>query len=528
MKKLPVFKNETYQDFTQKPVADKLRAAIEKVRATFGREYDLVIGGERVKTAQKFESRNPSHKDEVVGVFAKARAEEGRRAVEVAHRAFQTWQFEPVEKRAERMLKVAKLMRQRRNQLVAWCILEAGKTWLEADADVAEAIDFAEWYAREALRLGGPQKTYPFPGEKPELRYIPLGAVVVIPPWNFPSAILSGMTFAALVSGNTVVLKPSSDTPGIGWQIAEILLEVGFPDGVFNFVPGSGATAGNAMVEHPQTRMIAFTGSKEVGLDIVARAARTQPGQIWIKRVIAEMGGKNALVVDESGDLEAAAQGALVSAFGYQGQKCSAGSRIVLHQKIYDLFLEKFIAQVEAIRVGPAEEPSNYMGPVINQGAFTSIMDYIEVGRGEGKLAAGGSGDNSRGFFIQPTVFTDVDPHARIAQEEIFGPVTAVIRANDFEHALEVANCTEYGLTGAVYSRNRQHLERAKERFFCGNLYLNRKCTGAMVGAHPFGGFNMSGTDSKAGGRDYLLLFTQAKAISEKIIKPAKKKRKKR
>jgi 1-pyrroline-5-carboxylate dehydrogenase len=526
MRKLPLFRNETYQDFARKPVAEKLRTAIDKVRAGFGREYDLVIGGKRVKSDQKLESRNPSDKNEVVGVFQKASVEQGRAAVEVAHRAFQTWQYEPAEKRAERLLKVAKLMRERRNQLVAWCILEAGKTWLEADADVAEAIDFAEWYAREAVRLGEPQRTYPLPGEKPELRYVPLGAVVVIPPWNFPSAILSGMTFAALVSGNTVVLKPSSDTPGIGWQIAEILLEVGFPDGVFNFVPGSGSTAGNAMVEHPLTRMIAFTGSKEVGLDIVTRAATTQPGQIWVKRVIAEMGGKNAIIVDESGDIEAAAQGATSSAFGYQGQKCSAGSRVVVHQKVYQQFLDSFVPKVQALKVGPADDPANQMGPVINQGAFDSIMSYIEIGKGEGKLLTGGRGDASRGFFIQPTSFADVDAHARIAQEEIFGPVTAVIRAKDFDHALEVANCTEFGLTGAVYSSNRKNLEKAKERFFCGNLYLNRKCTGAMVGAHPFGGFNMSGTDSKAGGRDYLLLFTQAKAISEKVIQAGKGKKK--
>ncbi|MFQ5664059.1 MAG: L-glutamate gamma-semialdehyde dehydrogenase [Terriglobia bacterium] len=525
MRKLPPFKNESCQDFSKKPAVDTLRTAINKVRATLGREYEIIVGGQRLPAEQKFESRNPSQKDEVVGVFPKASAEQARQAVEVAHQAFQSWQYEPAEKRATRLLRVAQLMRRRRNELVAWCILEAGKTWLEADADVCEAIDFAEWYAREALRLSGPQKTYPFLGEKPELRYLPLGAVVVIPPWNFPAAILCGMTFAALVSGNTVVLKPSSDTPGIGAQIAEIILEARFPDGVFNFVPGSGATAGNAMVEHPRTRMIAFTGSKEVGLDIVERAAKTPPGQIWIKRVIAEMGGKNAVVVDESADLDTAAQEALASAFGYQGQKCSAGSRIVLHQRIYDDFLEKFLPRVKAIKVGPAEDPANYMGPVINQGAFDSILGYIDVGKNEAKLAAGGEGDNRHGFFIQPTVFTEVDPHARIAQEEIFGPVTAVIRAQNFDHALEVANCTEYGLTGAVYSRNRKNLQKAKERFFCGNLYLNRKCTGAMVGAHPFGGFNMSGTDSKAGGHDYLLLFTQAKAISEKITKPSKKKR---
>ncbi len=527
MPKLPPFKNETCQDFSRKPVADKLRAALAQVRSTFGQEYDLIIGGQRLQAPETFVSRNPSNKNEVLGVFPKASAQQARAAVEAAHQAFQQWQYEPAERRAARLFKVARLMRQRRNQLNAWCILEAGKTWPEADADVAEAIDFAEFYAREALRLSGPQKVTSFPGERPEARYIPLGVVVVIPPWNFPAALLAGMTFAALVTGNTVVLKPSSDTPGTGAQIAEIIIAAGFPDGVFNFVPGGGATAGNAMVEHPQTRMIAFTGSKQVGLDIVARAAQTQPGQIWIKRVIAEMGGKNAIIVDSSADLEAAAQGALASAFGYQGQKCSAGSRIIVHQRVYDKFLEKFVPWVEALSVGDAEDPANFMGPVINQGAWDSITHYLLVGREEGRMVAGSEADNTSGFFIAPTVFADIDPSARIAQEEIFGPVTAVIRAQNFDNALEIANSTEYGLTGAVYSASRKNLEKARENFFCGNLYLNRKCTGAMVGAHPFGGFNMSGTDSKAGGRDYLLLFTQCKSISEKIslaARPLKKK----
>jgi 1-pyrroline-5-carboxylate dehydrogenase len=523
MKKLPPFKNEPFQDFSQKPVADRLRAALKSVRAGFGREYPLIIGGREVKSEQKITSINPSNKSEVIGVFQKATAEQAQQAVEVAYKAFQSWRYEPVEKRVERMLKVAKIMRQRKNELIAWCILEAGKTWPEADADVAEAIDFAEWYSREALRVCRPQPTHPFPGEKPEQVFIPLGVVAVIPPWNFPSAILAGMTFAALGGGNTVVLKPSSETPAIGWQVAKILMGAGFPDGVINFVPGGGATAGNAMVEHPKTRLIAFTGSMEVGIDIVHRAAVTQPGQIWIKRVIAEMGGKNAQVVDDSADLEAAAEGAKVSAFGFQGQKCSAGSRIVVHQKVYDKFLEKLVPRVKQIRVGPAEDPASWMGPVIAQSAYDSIMGYIGVGKSEGKLAAGGEGDDSRGFFIQPTVFTDIDPHARIAQEEIFGPVTAVIPAKNFEHAIEVANCTKFGLTGAVFSGSRKHLEYARERFFCGNLYLNRKCTGAMVGAHPFGGFNMSGTDSKTGGREYLLLFTQAKAVTEKVGKAKKR-----
>jgi 1-pyrroline-5-carboxylate dehydrogenase len=535
MKKLSPFKQEAYQDFSRKAAANKISAALDKVRSQLGREYDLLIGGKRLKGEGLLKSYNPSNKDEVVGVFQKASIEQAKNAVEVAHGAFQTWQYEPVEKRAARLFKVANIMRRRKAELTAWLIIESGKSWAEADGDVCECIDFADFYAREALRYGGSQKVHPFPGERPEQRYIPLGVIVVIPPWNFPAAILGGMAFAALVTGNTVVLKPSSDTPTIGAKVAEMIVEAGFPDGVFNFVPGSGATSGNAMVEHPKTRMIAFTGSKEVGLGIVARAAVAQPGQIWIKRVIAEMGGKNAIIVDESADVETAATGALASAFGYQGQKCSAGSRVIVHRKVYDKFLEAFAPKVKAIQQGPSEDPANYMGPVINQSAYDSIMRYIETGKSEGRVLAGGSGDDSRGFFIQPTAFADIDANATIAQEEIFGPVTAVIPADDFDHALEIANSTEYGLTGAVYSMKRKNLEKAREQFFCGNLYLNRKCTGAMVGSHPFGGFNMSGTDSKAGGGDYLLLFLQAKSISEKTgvlaspkRKPAKKKKAKK
>ncbi len=533
MKKLSPFQQETYQDFSRKAAANKIQTALDKVRSQLGREYDILIGGKRLKGEGLLKSFNPSNKEEVVGVFQKASIEQARNAIDVAHGAFQTWQYEPAEKRAARLFKVASIMRRRKAELTAWLVIEAGKNWVEADADVCECIDFADFYAHEALRYGGPQKVHPLPGERPEQRYLPLGVVVVIPPWNFPAAILGGMTFAALVTGNTVVLKPSSDTPTIGAKVAEMIVEAGFPDGVFNFVPGSGATAGSAMVEHPKTRMIAFTGSKEVGLDIVARAAVTQPGQIWIKRVIAEMGGKNAIIVDESADVEVAATGALASAFGYQGQKCSAGSRVIVHRKVYDKFLETLEPKVKAIQQGSSEDPANYMGPVINQGAYDSIMRYVETGKSEGRVLAGGSGDDSRGFFIRPTVFADVDDKATIAQEEIFGPVTAVIPADDFDHALRIANSTEYGLTGAVYSMSRKNLQKAREQFFCGNLYLNRKCTGAMVGSHPFGGFNMSGTDSKAGGGDYLLLFLQAQTISEKTgvlaspkRRPAKRKKK--
>ena len=396
-------------------------------------------------------------------------------------------------------------------------VLEAGKNWDEAEADTCEAIDFCEFYARLALHMAEAEPAVQLPGERDLLRYIPLGVGAVIPPWNFPLAIMCGMTVASVVCGNTVVLKPSSDSPTIAAKFFEALEEAGLPPGVVNFCPGSGATFGNGLVEHPKTRFIAFTGSRDVGLDINVRAAQHQPGQLWIKRTILEMGGKDSIVVAADADLDAAVEGVAASAFGFQGQKCSACSRAIVDDTLYDEFLEKLTARVAQIRIGdPAENAP--AGPVINAGALKSISDYIGIGAKEGRVVAGGKRARlATGYFIEPTVIADVAPTARIAQEEIFGPVLAVIRARDFDDALAIANNTEYGLTGAVYSASPQQIERAKNEFHVGNLYINRKCTGAMVGAHPFGGFNMSGTDSKAGGADYLYLFSQAKSIGEKL-----------
>jgi 1-pyrroline-5-carboxylate dehydrogenase len=453
----------------------------------------------------------------VIGVFQSATREQATAAVEAAWQTFQTWKKVPAPGRAEVLFRAADLLRRRRFENNAWMILEVGKSWAEADADTAEAIDFCEFYGREALRYAEPQPLTPVPGERNVLEYIPLGVGAVIPPWNFPSAITTGMTTAALVAGNTVVLKPSSDSPAVAAFFCEILRDAGLPPGVVNFVTGSGATVGNTIVEHRHTRFVAFTGSKEVGLHITEEAARPRPGQIWIKRVIAEMGGKDFIIVDEDADLDAAVAGVLASAFGFQGQKCSACSRAIIHEKVYPVFVEKLVARTREITVGPTTDPSTYMGPVINERALRSILDYIEIGKREGKLLAGGASVPGDGFFIQPTVFADVDPRARIAQEEIFGPVLALIRARDLDTAIAIANDSEYGLTGAFFCGERGHIERAKRECHVGNLYINRKCTGALVGAHPFGGFNMSGTDSKAGGRDYLLLFTQAKTISEKV-----------
>ncbi len=515
---LSEFKNEKYLDFSQEDNRKKMLEALEKVHSEFGKEYDLIINGERVKTQDKFKSYNPSEKEEVVGIFQKATEKEGEKAIQAALKRFETWRFMPATERAAILLKAANIMRQKRLEIDALMIYEVGKNWLEADADTAEAIDFLDFYAREAIRYAQPQSLTPYPGEFNEQEYIPLGVGVVIPPWNFPCAIMVGMTSAALVSGNTVVLKPSSDSPAIAYKFIEILEQAGMPPGVVNFVTGPGGGVGNFLVGHPKTRFITFTGSKPVGLGIVELAAKTQPGQIWIKRVVAEMGGKDSIIVDsETADLANAANGVIAAAFGFQGQKCSACSRLILDAKVYDQFLPMITEKAKAIKVGPTKDYTNYMGPVINEKAMQSILEYIEIGKKEGKLLCGGGKAAGNGYYIQPTIIADVKPDARISQEEIFGPVLAVIKAKDYDDALAIANNTEYGLTGAVYTKNREKIEKAKKLFHVGNLYFNRKCTGALVDVHPFGGFNMSGTDSKAGGRDYLLLFLQAKAMSEKI-----------
>ncbi len=515
---LPDFQNEPLSDFKNNPAhRRRMEYALDEIRDELGREHDLVIGGERIKTQEKLYSYNPSHPDQVVGVFSQADAALADRAVRSADEAFKSWSRTPVQKRVDLLLKTSKILLERKYYYAARMVYEVGKPWAEADADVAEAIDFIEFYARSVMRLAGPQPLTPVAGEKNHLRYIPLGVGIVIPPWNFPLAILVGMTMASIVTGNAVVMKPSSDAPAIAYKFFEALEEAGMPPGVVNFLPCPGGVVGDTLVGHPRTRFVAFTGSMEVGLHINELAAKTEPGQVWVKRVIAEMGGKDSIVVDGDADLDEAVEGVVSSAFGYQGQKCSACSRAIVVEPVYDVFLQKLRPRVEQIAVGPAERAENYMGPVINAKAKKSILQYIEIGRTEGRLITGGAESAGAGHFIQPTVIADVSPTARIAQEEIFGPVLAVIRAGSFDEALAIANNTDYGLTGAVYAKDRRKLEKAQEEFFVGNLYLNRKCTGALVGAHPFGGFNMSGTDSKAGGNDYLLLFTQAKVVAERM-----------
>jgi 1-pyrroline-5-carboxylate dehydrogenase len=396
-------------------------------------------------------------------------------------------------------------------------VLEESKSWAEADADTAEAIDFCEFYAREMERLAVPQPLTPYPGEKNEIEHIPLGVCVVIPPWNFPLAILTGMTTAALVAGNTVVLKPSSDAAGIATMFVEACEEAGTPPGVLNFLTGGGSTVGNALVEHPKTRLIAFTGSRDVGVQISEKAGRVVPGQIWIKRAILEMGGKDFILVDETADLEEAAAGIVASAFGFQGQKCSACSRLIVHRKVHEELIAKVVARTKALPVGDVRDPKNTVGAVINEKAQKKILEYVGVGRKEGRIVAGGKAGPKKGWFVMPTVVDGVKPGSRLACEEIFGPVLSVLNVRSFDEGIAVANDSEYGLTGSLYSRVRERLARGRRELFVGNLYLNRKCTGALVGVHPFGGFLMSGTDSKAGGREYLYLFTQQKAVSEKL-----------
>ncbi len=491
---LPEFRNELLVDFSCPENRAAFEEALAGVKAAAGRRYPVVIGGERIEEGETFVSVNPADTSQVLGEFTKGTKETAQRAVEAAAEKFLQWRRVDPFERARILLKAAHIMRRRKHELSACMVMEVSKNWVEADADVSEAIDFLEFYAREMMRLALPQPVVGYPGEENELYYIPLGVAAVIPPWNFPCAILVGMTSAALVAGNTVVLKPASTAPLTGWKFFEIMEQAGLPEGVLNFLPGPGGAIGDTIVDHPKTRLIAFTGSKEVGLRICERAAKRQPGQMWIKRTILEMGGKDFILVDDDADLEAAADGIYASAFGFQGQKCSACSRAIVHEKVYDDLLTKVVERVERMKVGPPENPENYMGAVIDRAAFDKILSYIEIGRQEGRLVTGGGKGPEGGWFIEPTVFADVAGNARIAQEEIFGPVLAFIKCRTFDEGVAIANSTEYGLTGALYSNNRHHLETGRRELHVGNLYFNRKCTGALVGVQPFGGFNMSGT----------------------------------
>ena len=511
------YRTEAYVDFTvDRPKHDMLHA-IDTVSGQMGREYPLRIGAEEIVTSDKIRSVSPAAYAQVVGLVSKANADQADQAVKVAAENFKWWSRTDPEMRARILVKAAAIMRRRVYELSAWMCFEVSKSWIEAYAGVCEAIDFLDFYGREMVRLSGGQPVSPYDGEENEYRYVPLGVCVIIPPWNFPCAIMAGMTTAALVTGNTVVLKPASTAPVIAAKFVEIMKEAGLPDGVLNFVPGSGAAIGDTIVEHPLTRLIAFTGSMEVGLGIFDKAAQVRQGQVWLKRTVLEMGGKDCIVVDETADLDAAADGVVAAAFGFQGQKCSACSRLIAHQDIYDRLIERIVDRAKTITVGNTSSPENlFMGAVIDEPAYKKINEYIGIGKQEGKAVLSNAPVPDRGYFIPPTIIKDVDRNARIAQEEIFGPVLAVVKAKNFDDALDIANGTIYGLTGALFSNDRMRLERARHEFHVGNLYFNRKCTGALVDVQPFGGFNMSGTDSKAGGRDYLQLFMQGKSICER------------
>ena len=514
---LQPYRPESFTDFSVPKHVEEIQKALAEFAALKDCHYPLIIGGEAVTTETKITSRNPSRFDEIVGTVSSATSELADRAVAVATEAFQSWRLVPAQERAYLLLKAAAILRRRKRFFSAILIQEAGKNFAEADGDVCEAIDFLEYYARQMLDLDKGMTVHYYPGEINDAVYIPLGVGLVIAPWNFPLAILVGMTAAAAVTGNTVIMKPASETAVVAAQMMSVFTEAGFPAGVINFLPGPGADVGSYLAAHPKIRFINFTGSKAVGLSIHEQAAKVVPGQRWIKRTSLELGGKDAMLIDSDCNLEDAADAIVAAAFGFQGQKCSACSRAIIVAEVYDRMVELIAERANRLVVGAADCPTTNVGPVISQKAMQTIKEYIEIGHSEGRLITASREVPTDGFYIEPTIFADVSPEARIAREEIFGPVLALVKVADFAEAIEVGNSTEYGLTGGVFTNNRANLTLARTSFHVGNLYLNRKCTGALVGIQPFGGFGLSGTDSKAGGADYLQLFMQVKSIAERL-----------
>src|ERR671913_1629181 len=513
------YKNEVYLDWSDEKNVEAMRAALKDVGSRLNRSYPAIIGGKRVETDGEIVSVNPADPSQVVGCTASATEREADMALETATGAFERWSRTSPEARARILLRASAIMKRRKFELLAWEAYEGGKPWFEADAQVAEAIDFLEYYAREMLRLRDGVEIYSVPGEESRYTYQPMGVGVIIAPWNFPTAILTGMSSAAIVSGNTVIMKPSEFTSVIGAVVAEIFEEAGLPEGVLNFLPGYGSEVGDYLVEDVRTRFISFTGSMATGLRINELAARQIENQRWVKRVIAEMGGKDAMVIDDSADLDSAAADIVKSAYGYSGQKCSAASRAILHADVYEEVLGKVVENAKALKIGvPAEGGADVnVGPVISEPQFEKVSNYVNAGKREGERVLGEDpGDPQSGYFVSPTIF-EVERDATVAREEIFGPVLSVIKARDFDEALRVANDSPYGLTGGVYSKNRAHLELARREFKAGNVYFNRSTTGALVGVQPFGGFGMSGTDSKAGGPDYLPLQMLARTVVERF-----------
>ncbi len=515
---LPPFRNDPNVDFTIRAVRDSFVKAIADVRGKKGRTYPLFIGGREVATADTIPSYNPADPAEILGNVCQAGTAEIDDAVAAADKALASWRATAPEARAEVLLKAAAICRRRIYELSAWQILEIGKQWDQAYHDVTEAIDFLEYYAREMIRLGKPRRMGNHPGETNHLLYEAKGIAAVIAPWNFPLAISLGMTSAALVAGCPVIYKPASITSIIGWGMVEIFREAGLPDGVFNFCPGRSRVMGDYLVEHPKVSVIAFTGSMEVGLRILEKAATVRPGQEQCKKVIAEMGGKNAIIVDDDADLDEAVLHVMYSAFGFQGQKCSACSRVIVVEPIYERFIERLVEAARSVKIGPSEDPANYMGPVADTAAQKNVLEYIEIARTEGRILVEREVP-ATGCYAPLTIVEGIEPHHRIAQEEIFGPVLAVMKAKTFDDALDIANNTRFALTGGVFSRSPRHLEKAKREFRVGNLYLNRNNTGALVHRQPFGGFKMSGVGSKAGGPDYLLQFLDPRCVTENTMR---------
>lgn len=513
------FQNEPFPDWTRPETRQAYVRALGEVRSALGRTYPLSIGGRDVHTDDREPSVNPANPDEIIGVVCQAGPAEIQHAIAAARTAFPAWRDTSPRERASYLVKGAAAARRRIFELSAWQTLEAGKQWTEAYLDVAEAIDFLEYYAREMVRLAEPRRMGNVAGESNEYFYEPKGAAAVIAPWNFPLAISCGMSAAAIVAGNPVVYKPSGETPVVGHTLAEIFAAAGLPSGVFNYVPGRSRVMGDVLVEHPEISLIAFTGSMEVGLRIVERAGRTSPAQPGVKKVIAETGGKNAIIVDDDADLDEAVPAVMRSAFGYQGQKCSACSRAIVLDAICDRFLARLLDCARSVRIGPAEDPAYFMGPVIDRSAQERILEYVTLARQDGRVGFASEVPDGHGFYVPLTIATEVPPDHRLAQEEIFGPVLAVLRARDFTQAVAWANGTRFALTGGLFSRTPSHLERCRREFRVGNLYINRGITGAIVGRQPFGGFKMSGVGSKAGGPDYLLQFLDARVVTENTMR---------
>jgi RHH-type proline utilization regulon transcriptional repressor/proline dehydrogenase/delta 1-pyrroline-5-carboxylate dehydrogenase len=514
------FRNEPSTDFRHPEERKRMATALATARRELGRHYPLIIDNQPCSTADWLTSLNPANQTEIIGYAAQASLKEAAAALAAARRAGQAWARTPAEGRAAVLERLADLLRREKANLCAVEILEAGKNWTEADADVAEAIDFCGFYASVMRDLGEPHVTQKVAGERNVQHWWPRGTALVVAPWNFPLAILTGMTAAAAVSGNTVIVKPSDETPVLAARLMEVMIEAGLPQAVINLLMGPGDTVGAHLVSHPEIDVIAFTGSKQVGLKIWEAAGRTERGQAGLKKVICEMGGKNAIIVDSDADLDEAITGIVASAFGYQGQKCSALSRLIVLAKAYDRVLERLVAATASLRVGPAEDAGTVFGPVISRQAQKRILATIDAGQSEATLLWQGQVPQvPEACYVPPTIFVDVPRQSRLFQEEIFGPVLAVSRAKDFEEALRLANATEFALTGGLYSRSPVNIERATREFVCGNLYINRTITGAIVGRQPFGGFKMSGGGTKAGGRAYLENFMLPRVVTENTLR---------